>query len=103
MDGIVTETVPAEPVVKLPWYATTPFPISWRVTVAPGAGVVVVVPSGVWSAVTVIDWPGLRTGGICASWDRRTGAAASCGAIWFPQVKFGFLVRTANAGDVDAE
>ena len=103
MDGIVTETWPVELVVKLPWYATTPFPTSWRVTVAPETGVVVVVPSGVWSAVTVIDWPAPRTGGICASWDSSTGDAPSCGASWFPQLKFGFLVSTANAGDVDGE
>ena len=77
--------------------------ISWRVTVAPGAGEVVDEPSTVWRAVTVIVCPGETTGGIWASWLRRTGVCPSCGDIWLPHVNAGFFVRTAKAGEVDAE
>ena len=96
-------TCPAESLVAFVWYAMAPLEISWSVTLAPGAGAVAFVPSVVWSAVTVIDCPGLIMPGIVACWETSTGARPSCGDIRLPHLKAGFLVSMAKAGDVEAE
>lgn len=64
--GTVNVACPVGPVVAFFWYAIAPLEMSCRVTVASGAGLAVVDPSGVWSAVTVIVWPGLMIPGMVA-------------------------------------
>ena len=60
-------------------------------------------PSGVWTAVTVMVLPGLRTGGMVAWGVRTTAGAKSLGSAWVPALKPGFGFMTRNAGDVEAE
>jgi hypothetical protein len=104
LDGIFTETWPVELVVKLPWIGDHAVPYQlegdrrarswrrrrrrpfWRLKRGHGDRLT-----------------RLRTGGICASWDRSTGDAPSCGAMLVPPVEVRVLRQHGNAGEVDAE